>query len=93
MFDGLVVRLRQQRQPRGRCADEIVCVPLDGERNADGSLGVLEIGQVMSDVNAPDGQDYDNDDYEQLPKGNIDVSGGYLIWTTNSAAIGSTRFS
>jgi hypothetical protein len=64
-------------------ADEIVCFPLDSERNADGSLDVLVVGQVMTDLNAAGGQDYDNDDYEQLPKGNIDVSGRYFIWTTN----------
>jgi len=64
-------------------ADEIVCFPLDAERNADGSLDVLVVGQIMTDLNAGGGQDYDNDDYEQLPKGNIDVSGRYFIWTTN----------
>ena len=64
-------------------ADEIVCFPLDAGRNADGSLDVLVVGQVMTDLNAAGGQDYDNDDYEQLPKGNIDVSGRYFIWTAN----------
>jgi hypothetical protein len=64
-------------------ADEIVCFPLDSERNADGSLDVLAVGQVMTDLNAAGGQDHDNDDYEQLPKGSIDVSGRYFIWTTN----------
>jgi len=64
-------------------ADEIVCFPLDAGRNPDGSLDVLVVGQVMTDLNAAGGQDYDNDDYEQLPKGNIDVSGRYFIWTTN----------
>lgn len=64
-------------------ADEIVCFPLDAARNPDGSLDVLVVGQVMTDLRAAGGQDYDNDDYEQLPKGNIDVSGRYFIWTTN----------
>ena len=64
-------------------ADEIVCFPLDAGRNPDGSLDVLVVGQLMTDLNAAGGQDYDNDDYEQLPKGNIDVSGRYFIWTTN----------
>ena len=64
-------------------ADEIVCFPLDAARNADGSLDVLVVGQVMTDLNAAGGQDHDNDDYEQLPKGNVDVSGRYFIWTTN----------
>ena len=64
-------------------ADEIICFPLDANRNADGSLDVLVVGQVMTDLNAGGGQDYDNDDYEQLPKGNLDVTGRYFIWTTN----------
>jgi hypothetical protein len=64
-------------------ADEIVCFPIDAARNSDGSLDVLVVGQVMTDLRAAGGQDYDNDDYEQLPKGNIDVSGRYFIWTTN----------
>lgn len=64
-------------------ADEIVCFPLDPNRNADGSLDVLVVGQVLTDLNAAGGQDDDNDDYEQLPKGNLDVTGRYFIWTTN----------
>jgi hypothetical protein len=64
-------------------ADEIVCFPLDANRNADGSLDVLVVGQVLTDLNASGGQDYDNDDYEKLPKGNLDVTGRYFIWTTN----------
>jgi hypothetical protein len=64
-------------------ADEIVCFPLDPNRNADGSLDVLVVGQVLTDLNASGGQDHDNDDYEQLPKGNLDVTGRYFIWTTN----------
>ena len=64
-------------------ADEIICFPLDANRNADGSLDVLVVGQVMTDLNAAGGQDHDNDDYEQLPKGNIDVTGRYFIWTSN----------
>lgn len=64
-------------------ADEIICFPLDAYRNADGSLDVLAVGQVMTDLNANGGQDHDSDDYEQLPKGNLDVTGRYFIWTTN----------
>lgn len=64
-------------------ADEIVCFPLDPNRNADGSLDVLVVGQVMTDLDAPGGHDLDGDDYEQLPKGNVDVTGQYFIWTTN----------
>jgi hypothetical protein len=64
-------------------ADEIVCFPLDAGRNADGSLDVLVVGQVMTDLDAVGGQDIDGDDYEQLPKGNLDVTGRYFIWTAN----------
>jgi hypothetical protein len=64
-------------------ADEIICFPLNAARNADGSLDVLVVGQVMTDLDAPGGQDLDGDDYEQLPKGNLDVTGRYFIWTTN----------
>jgi hypothetical protein len=64
-------------------ADEIVCFPLDPERNADGSLDVLAVGQVMTDLDAAGGGDLDGDDYEQRPKGNLDLTGQYFIWTTN----------
>ena len=64
-------------------ADEIVCFPLNPNRHADGSLDVLVVGQVMTDLNAPGGNDVDGDDYEQMPKGNLDVTGRYFIWTTN----------
>lgn len=64
-------------------ADEIVCFSLDASRNADGSLDVLVVGQVMTDLDAPGGRDADGDDYEQVPKGNLDVTGRYFIWTTN----------
>ncbi len=60
-------------------ADEIICFPLDATRNADGSLDVLSVGQVMTDLDAAGG----GDDYEQLPKGSLDVTGRYFIWTTN----------
>ena len=63
-------------------ADEIVCFPLNSNRNTDGSLDVLVVGQVLTDLDAPGG-DLSGDDYAQLPKGNLDVSGNYFIWTTN----------
>jgi hypothetical protein len=37
----------------------------------------------MTDLDAVGGQDVDGDDYEQLPKGNLDVTGRYFIWTAN----------
>jgi hypothetical protein len=61
-------------------ADEIVCFPLDANRNSDGSLDVLVVGQVMTDLNASGGG---NDEYAKHPKGNLDVTGRYFIWTTN----------
>jgi hypothetical protein len=64
-------------------ADEIVCFSLDPERHADGSLDVLVVGQVMTDLDASGGRDVNGDDYTQLPKGNLDVTGRYFIWTTN----------
>ncbi len=61
-------------------ADEIVCFPLDADRNTDGSLDVLVVGQVMTDLSAAGGG---TDDYSKRPKGNLDVTGRYFIWTTN----------
>jgi hypothetical protein len=61
-------------------ADEIVCFSLNPYRHADGSLDVLVVGQVMTDLNASGGG---ADDYEKMPKGNLDVTGQYFIWTAN----------
>ena len=61
-------------------ADEIVCFSLNANRNSDGSLDVLVIGQVMTDLYANGGG---TDDYAKRPKGNLDVTGRYFIWTTN----------
>jgi hypothetical protein len=64
-------------------ADEIVCFSLNPNRNADGTLDVLVVGQVMTDLDATGGRDVTGDDYTQLPKGNLDVTGRYFIWTSN----------
>ena len=40
------------------------------------------VGQVLTDLNAPGGDD-GSGDYSKLPKGNLDVTGRYFIWTTN----------
>ena len=61
-------------------ADEIVCFSLNSNRNGDGSLDVLVVTQVMTDLNATGGG---GGDYEKMPKGNLDVTGRYFIWTTN----------
>jgi hypothetical protein len=57
-------------QPR---SDEIVCFRLDG------SLDVLVVAPVMASVDAPGG----GDPYLKMPKGNLDVTGRYFIWTAN----------
>jgi len=62
------------RQARSR-ANEIQCFPLDG------SLRVLVVAPVMTNLDAPGGG---SDDYAKLPKGNLDVTGRYFIWTSNT---------
>jgi hypothetical protein len=64
-------------------ADEIVCFRLNPNHNTDGSLDVLVVAQVMTDLDASGGRDLDGDDYEQVPKGNLDVTGRYFLWTAN----------
>ena len=64
-------------------ADEIVCFPLNPNRHADGSLDVLVVGQVMTNLDAAGGNDINGDDYSQMPKGNLDVTGRYFLWTAN----------
>jgi len=55
--------------------NEIICFRLDG------SLNVLVVAPVMTDLNAPGGG---SDDYVKKPKGNLDVTGQYFIWTSNA---------
>lgn len=57
-------------QPRN---NEVVAFPLDG------SLRALVIAPTMVDLDAPGG----GDDYSKLPKGNLDPTGGYFLWTSN----------
>jgi hypothetical protein len=64
-------------------ADEIVCFPLDASLDPNGSLYVLVVAPVMTNLDAAGGRDDDGDDYEQVPKGNLDTTGRYFIWTTN----------
>lgn len=64
-------------------ADEIICFSLNPDRHPDKSLDVLVVGQIMTDLNAQGGNDLDGDDYQQMPKGNLDVTGRYFIWTAN----------
>ena len=56
-------------------SNEIVCFRLNT------NLDVLVVAPVMTDLNAPGG----GNDYAKLPKGNLDVTGQYFIWTSNMA--------
>jgi hypothetical protein len=55
--------------------NEIVCYPLDG------SMRVLVVAPVMTDLDAAGGG---SGDYEKEPKGNLDVTGEYFLWTSNA---------
>jgi hypothetical protein len=55
-------------------ANEILCFRLDT------SLDVLVVAPVMTDLDASGGG---SDAYSKLPKGNLDPTGQYFIWTTN----------
>jgi hypothetical protein len=54
-------------------SNEIVCYRLDDSQQ------VLVVAPVMSNLDAPGGYD----DYGKRPKGNLDTTGGYFLWTTN----------
>ena len=56
--------------------NEITCVRLDGSNDQ------LIVAPVMTDVSAPGGVGSDGL-YARQPKGNLDVTGTYFIWTTN----------
>lgn len=64
----------RQSLPR---VNEIVCFRLDG------SLNALVVAPNMTDLNASGGG---SDDYAKMPKGNLDPTGEYFIWTTNSGS-------
>jgi hypothetical protein len=57
--------------------NEIVCYRLDG------SLNTLIVAPNLEDLNAAGGG---GDDYMKLPKGNLDVTGEYFIWTANAGS-------
>ena len=57
--------------------NEIVCFRLDG------SLNALVVAPNLSDLNASGGG---SDDYVKMPKGNLDVTGEYFIWTANAGS-------
>jgi hypothetical protein len=56
--------------PRG---NELVCFKLDT------SMDTLVVAPTMIDLDAPGGVD----DYGKFPKANLDVTGRYMIWTSN----------
>jgi hypothetical protein len=66
---------RDLSQPR---SNEVICFRLDG------SGQTLVVAPVMTDTGASGGRD----DYGRSPKGNVDVTGRYFIWTSN---VGSGR--
>ncbi|HTM11099.1 MAG TPA: Ig-like domain-containing protein [Verrucomicrobiae bacterium] len=53
--------------------NEIACFRLDTSYDA------LFVAPVMTDINAPGG----GDSYAKYPKGNLDITGQYFIWTSN----------
>ncbi|HXU13111.1 MAG TPA: dockerin type I domain-containing protein [Candidatus Binatia bacterium] len=55
-------------------SNEIICFRLDG------SPDVLVVAPVMTDLDAAGG----GNDYAKEPKGNLDVTGQYFIWTGNA---------
>ena len=54
--------------------NEILCFKLNG------SLTQLVVAPVMTNLDASGGG---GSDYDKCPKGNLDVTGQYFIWTTN----------
>ena len=60
----------------GVWGNEIICFRLDD------SLDVLVVAPVMTDMDATGG----GDDYSKMPKGNLDVTGRYFIWTSNTGS-------
>jgi hypothetical protein len=78
-FTGTITRQRacasnasRQQLPR---VNEIVCFPLDG------SMDALIVAPNLTDLDASGGG---SQDYDKLPKGNIDITGEYFIWTGNA---------
>jgi hypothetical protein len=53
--------------------NEILCFRLDGSQDE------LVVAPVMTDLDAPGGET----EYYKAPKGNLDISGRYYIWTAN----------
>jgi hypothetical protein len=62
----------------GPWANEVICYKLDG------SLKALVVAPVMTNMNSSVG----GGSYNNSPKGNVDITGQYFIWTSNT---GGTR--
>jgi hypothetical protein len=60
-------------------ANEISCFRLDG------SLQLLMVAPTMVDPNGAGGYD-GADDYWKMPKGNLDPTGEYFVWTSNAGS-------
>lgn len=58
---------------RGPAQNEVLCFRLDGSRDQ------LVVAPIMTCMDAPGG----GTDYAKYPKGNLDISGKYFIWTSN----------
>ena len=58
---------------RGSVQNELVCFRLDTSHDQ------LVVAPIMTNLDAPGG----GNDYAKTPKGNLDISGKYFIWTTN----------
>jgi hypothetical protein len=59
--------------PENPRQSEIICYPLDGR------LDVLVVAPVMGDLTSPGG----GDAYARMPKGNVDVTGRWVVLTKN----------
>jgi hypothetical protein len=53
--------------------NEIACIPLDGSDRQ------MIVAPSMTSLGAPGGRT----EYDKLPKGNLDITGEYFVWTTN----------
>jgi hypothetical protein len=60
-------------QGKGVHANEVMCFNLDGSGTS------VAVAPTMTNLNAPGG----GNEYARLPKGNLDVSGKYFLWTSN----------
>ena len=58
---------------RSAIQNEVVCFKLDGSRQQ------LVVAPVMTNMDAAGG----GIDYVKFPKGNLDITGQYFIWTSN----------